>query len=79
MKTVNQILNPDSYHPQVVYDLDSLLLNTEQTHFIYMKDVEEISKKHSRADIPLEFESRFESGNLRRAMRVNKSTCSILI
>ncbi len=70
MKTLNRVLNPSSYRPEVVYDLDSLLLDTEQSHSIRMVDLETISQQQAKSDAPLEFESRFESGNLRRAMRV---------
>lgn len=65
------LLNPSSYQPEVVYDLDSLLLDPEQTQSIRMEDFETVSKHSvSKPSAPLEFESRFESGNLRRAIRV---------
>lgn len=68
------VLNPNSYRPEVVYDLDSLLLDAEQTQSIRMEDFEAASKHRiSQPNAPLEFESRFESGNLRRAIRVWKS------
>lgn len=72
-KSLNLVLNPNSYRPVVVYDLDSQLLEAEQTRSIRMEDLETISKHHiGKPDAPLEFESRFESGNLRRAMQVCK-------
>ncbi len=68
------VLNPNSYRPEVVYDLDSLLLDAEHTQSIRMEDFEAVSKHCiSQPNAPLEFESRFESGNLRRAIRVWKS------
>ena len=69
------VLNPNSYQAEVVYDLDSLLLDPDQTQSIRMEDFETVSKhKISKASASLEFESRFESGNLRRALRVWKKT-----
>ena len=75
MNTLNRVLNPSSYRPEVVYDLDSLLLNSENNQSIRMIDLEEVSQQQSKvkSDLPLEFESRFESGNLRRAMKVSNS------
>ena len=73
MNTLNRVLNPSSYRPEVVYDLDSLLLNSENNQSIRMIDLEEVSQQQSKvkSDLSLEFESRFESGNLRRAMIVS--------
>lgn len=75
MNTLNRVLNPSSYRPEVVYDLDSLLLNSENNQSIRMIDLEEVSQQQSKvkSDLSLEFESRFESGNLRRAMKVSNS------
>lgn len=70
MKTLKIVLNPNLYQPVVVYDLDSNLLDSEQTRFVRMIDFDTISEHPGKAEVPLEFESRFESGNLRRAMRV---------
>ena len=65
------VLKPSLYQPEVVYDLDSLLLDAEQTQSIRMEDFEAVSKHCiSQPSASLEFESRFESGNLRRAIRV---------
>lgn len=74
MKTLNMLFNPDSYNPEVVYDLDSVLLETKQTQQIQMIDFQTISQQQGRKESSLEFESRFESGNLRRAMRVFTKT-----
>ena len=60
-------LNPDSYRPKLVYDLDSILLEPKETNSIRMIDVESLS---SQANDELSFESRFESGNLRQALKV---------
>ncbi|XP_032793562.2 LOW QUALITY PROTEIN: cytosolic carboxypeptidase 4 [Daphnia magna] len=79
-KSLNLVLNPNSYRPVVVYDLDSQLLEAEQTRSIRMEDLETISKHHiDKPDAPLEFESRFESGNLRRAMQVGKQEYDLIL
>ncbi|XP_057364799.1 cytosolic carboxypeptidase 4-like isoform X2 [Daphnia carinata] len=79
-KSLNLVLNPNSYRPVVVYDLDAQLLEAEQTRSIRMEDIETISKHHiGKPDVPLEFESRFESGNLRRAMRVGKQEYDLIL
>lgn len=70
MKTLKMVLNPNLHQPVVVYDLDSTLLDSEQTRFVRMVDFDGLSDHPGKAETPLEFESRFESGNLRRAMRV---------
>nr|CAH0112957.1 unnamed protein product [Daphnia galeata] len=79
-KTLNMVLNPNSYQPEVVYDLDSLLLDPDQTQSIRMEDFETVSKhKISKASASLEFESRFESGNLRRAIRIGSHEYDLIL
>ncbi|XP_046441792.1 cytosolic carboxypeptidase 4-like isoform X2 [Daphnia pulex] len=79
-KSLNMVLNPNSYRPEVVYDLDSLLLDAEQTQSIRMEDFEAASKHRiSQPNAPLEFESRFESGNLRRAIRIGSHEYDLIL
>lgn len=66
LKTLKLALNPDSYQPRLVYDLDSQLLDPEETKNIRMIDKESLTE-HLK---DLHFESRFESGNLRRVFQV---------
>ena len=73
MKTLESALSPDSYQPKLVYDLDSLLLDPKHTKSIQKIDTSYTDDKCDSESVPLDFESRFESGNLRRAYRVIKS------
>lgn len=74
IKTLNGLLKSSSYQRQVIFDLDSILLNEEKTPIqsIRMIDFEKIPDLPGDPDVSLEFESRFEGGNLRHATRVFK-------
>lgn len=62
-------MRPDTYKPRLVYDLDALLLEPEAIETINMIDVKSLEEKQADDGV-LHFESRFESGNLRRAFQV---------
>lgn len=71
-------MNPDGYKPQLVYDLDSCLLSPNVNSTLKMIDLETASKV-IKSPQSLEFESRFESGNLRKAYQVKLSlVCGLL-
>ena len=73
-KTLEMALTPVAYHQQqIVYDLDELLQDdaddVDDTEPVAMKDVV-LTRVHWPSDV-LNFESRFESGNLRRVYQVD--------
>lgn len=61
---------------ETVYDLDALAARScsdEQRRFLGNRDEERIGRRSPDGAKQLRFESRFESGNLRRAIQVNDS------
>lgn len=70
---ISRTVGGESFKPKVIYSLDSLLTNTEENSSAKQKplrnrDEKEIGNYNKR--LGLEFESRFESGNLRKAIQV---------
>ncbi|XP_039759457.1 cytosolic carboxypeptidase 1-like isoform X3 [Pararge aegeria] len=81
LSCVERAINPESYMNEVVYDLDSLCASSTTTESTAQKslstdnlclnntDEQEITKMNTFAS-RLSFESRFESGNLRKVIQV---------
>ncbi|XP_023951838.2 cytosolic carboxypeptidase 1 isoform X2 [Bicyclus anynana] len=81
LSCVERAINPESYMNEVVYDLDTLCASNTTADSISQRsfstdnlllnniDEQEITKMNTFAS-KLSFESRFESGNLRKAIQV---------
>ncbi|XP_035702835.1 cytosolic carboxypeptidase 1 isoform X2 [Folsomia candida] len=79
---ISRTVGGESFKPKVIYSLDSLLTNTEENSSAKQKplrnrDEKEIGNYNKR--LGLEFESRFESGNLRKAIQVGERDYDLLI
>ncbi|KAL7643784.1 UNVERIFIED_CONTAM: hypothetical protein RMT77_005790 [Armadillidium vulgare] len=79
LRTVDRVLNASTYHEKVVFDLDYLLKSDHSRQLITPMDppIRSLNnwdeKRVGKKDISvnhLNFESRFESGNLRRAIQI---------
>ncbi|KAG6450539.1 hypothetical protein O3G_MSEX006619 [Manduca sexta] len=90
LSCVDRAINPESYMNEVIYDLDQLCssanpsdttsqksLNTEST-FLTNNDEHEITKVNSFSS-RLGFESRFESGNLRKAIQIGPREYELIL
>ncbi|XP_069936225.1 cytosolic carboxypeptidase 1-like [Cherax quadricarinatus] len=86
--TVERVLHPEIYMERVVYDLD-YLLETEQSKMLITStespsrllsncDEKRVGKRDTTVS-HLNFESRFESGNLRRVIQVSNSEYDLIL
>lgn len=87
--TVERVLHPETYLERVVYDLDYLLETEDSYHQIITSstslckplsnlDERRVGKKDMAVN-HLNFESRFESGNLRRAIQASKTEYDLIL
>lgn len=77
----NVINKQISFRPRVVYSLDDLLTNSESeisSHRVLENNDENVAGRYD-AQRPLSFESRFESGNLRKAIQVGDYEYDLLL
>ncbi|XP_047512223.1 cytosolic carboxypeptidase 4-like isoform X3 [Pieris napi] len=91
LSCVDRAINPESYMNEVVYDLDALssltTTNNDSTSqksfssdclFLTNSDEQEITKVNSFSS-RLSFESRFESGNLRKVMQTGPREYDLIL
>uniref|UniRef100_A0A0N4Z244 Pepdidase_M14_N domain-containing protein n=1 Tax=Parastrongyloides trichosuri TaxID=131310 RepID=A0A0N4Z244_PARTI len=65
-------------YPKLVYNLDELVKDTNYPEKLSNNDVEKIGSGSSHCD-HLKFESRFESGNLRRAYQIDDNYYQLIL
>ncbi len=70
---ISRTVGCESFKPKVVYSLDNLLINSppSEPKVLKNRDEKEIGIHNKR--VGLEFESRFECGNLRKAIQVKQA------
>ncbi|XP_045779147.1 cytosolic carboxypeptidase 1-like isoform X2 [Maniola jurtina] len=90
LSCVERAINPESYMNEVVYDLDALCASNTTSDstapkslsadnlFLNNTDEQEITKVNTFAS-RLSFESRFESGNLRKAIQVGPREYELIL
>ena len=68
-----------SHESEVVYDFDLLLQQRNKSQPLVNNDLQEIGKSSGKQNGGLEFESRFECGNLRKVIKIGPSEYNLIL